>query len=116
MQIQLSEAVDIYFFKQNQNRSSNETLVDMHLAEKRQRSTVPELKPNLCPDYVFNKLHECLPKAAVFSVLPDYIQSHPTSSRISTVAKSSTTATVAESLTVAESSTTAATDPSLPQP
>ena len=82
----------------------------MHLAEKRQRITFPESKPKLRPEFVFNKLHKCFSKAAVFSVLPDYIQSHPTSSRISTVAESSTTATVAES------STTAATDPSLLQP
>ena len=102
----------------------------MHVAEKQQRITLPELKPKLRPEYVFNKLHERFPKAVhvVFSVLPDYIQSRPTCSRISTVVQSSITATAAESsttaivaessttATVAESSTTADTDPSLRQP
>ena len=59
---------------------------------------------------MFTKSHECFPKAAVFSVFPDYIQSRSTSPKISTIAESSTTATVAKS------STTAASDPSLPQP
>ena len=145
MQVQPSEVVDIHFFKPNKKRSSKEAQVDAHLAEKRQRSTLAEPKPRLCPDFVLNSLHECFPKAAVFSVIPDFIQSHPTTSRISnvarststatvvtssntatisesssttTVAASSTTATIAESSStaLAKLSSTAAADPSLPQP
>ena len=145
MQVQPSEVVDIYFFKPNKKRSSKEAQVDAHLAEKRQRSTLAEPKPRLCPDFVLNSLHECFPKAAVFSMIPDFIQSHPTTSRISNVARSTSTATVATSsntatisessstttvaassttATIAESSSTAlaklsstaAADPSLPQP
>ena len=83
----------------------------MHATEKQQRSTFSEPTPRLRPDYVLSKLHECFPKAAVFTVLPDYIvQSHPVSSTIVNVPQSSSnTAIVTESTTTAtpESTTTA---------
>ena len=60
--------------------------MDMHSAEKQQRSTFSEPTPKLRPDYVLSKLHKCFSKAAVFTVLPDYImQSHPVSSTIANV-------------------------------
>ena len=136
MQVQPSEVVDVYFFKPNRKRSSKEAQVDAHLAEKWHRSTLAEPKARLCPDFVLNDLHECFPKAAVFSIIPDFIQSQPTTSRISnaarsrsiatvttssskaTVATSSNTATISESwsTTTVPVSSTAAADPSSPQP
>ena len=44
--------------------------MDMHAAEKRQRSTFSEPTPKLRPDYVLSKLHKHFSKAAVFTVLP----------------------------------------------
>ena len=85
--MEVSEAIDIHFFKPNKKRSSKEAEVENHLKEKQQRVDVTEARPKLGSAYVFRELFKCCPKAAVFSVLPDYIQDHQTHSDSSTAAE-----------------------------
>ena len=84
--VQASKAVDIHFFKPSKKRSAKEAQINIHLAEKQRRISLLEPKPKLQPDYVHKQIHKASPKAAVFSVLPEYMQSCQSVAELSSVA------------------------------